>query len=176
MRNFILLFVAALFVGCVSSGVQVTFDDEKSNAIRAHIQNYCNNDVEAVLALAADNVEVYINSSEPISLEDVLSIVEVQHATFGPITTSWSQDDGGEDIGAWIESTNYPEGPANEAVSVTQAWFTWNGTSKLSGEVISVPVHVVYVWNSEGKIETEYQFYDPTNIAAAVEASLAASE
>ena len=51
-----------------------------------------------------------------------------------------------------------------------------NGTSKLSGEVISVPVHVVYVWNSEGKIETEYQFYDPTNIAAAVEASLAASE
>ena len=63
MRNFILLFVAALFVGCASSGVQVTFDDEKSNAIRAHIQNYCNNDVEAVLALAAENVEVYINSS-----------------------------------------------------------------------------------------------------------------
>ena len=30
MRNFILLFVTALFVGCTSSGVQVTTDDEKS--------------------------------------------------------------------------------------------------------------------------------------------------
>ena len=34
MRNFILLFTAALFVGCASPGVQVTTDDEKSQAIK----------------------------------------------------------------------------------------------------------------------------------------------
>ena len=33
MRHFILLFTAALFVGCASPGVQVTTDDEKSQAI-----------------------------------------------------------------------------------------------------------------------------------------------
>ena len=176
MKNFILLFTVALFVGCASTGVQVTFDDEKSNAIRAHIQNYCNNDVEAVLALAADNVEVYINSSEPTSLEDVLSIVEVQHATFGPITTSWSQEEGGVDIGAWIESTNYPAGPANNPVSVTQVWFTWNGTSIKTGEALSIPVHVAYAWNDNGQVETIYQFFDSVDATAVIEASLAASE
>ena len=40
MKNYILLFFAALLIGCTSTGVQVTFDDEKSNAIRAHYQNY----------------------------------------------------------------------------------------------------------------------------------------
>ena len=40
MRNLILIFMTALFVGCSSTGVQVTFDDDKSNAIRGHYENY----------------------------------------------------------------------------------------------------------------------------------------
>ena len=47
MRNFILLFVAALFVGCASPGVQVTTDDEKSQAIKAAYDGYLVNDFTA---------------------------------------------------------------------------------------------------------------------------------
>ena len=43
MRNFILLFVTALFVGCTSSGVQVTTDDEKSQAINLIISKIIEN-------------------------------------------------------------------------------------------------------------------------------------
>jgi uncharacterized protein YceK len=46
MRNLILIFMTALFVSCSSTGVQVTFDDDKSNAIRAHYENYLNQDME----------------------------------------------------------------------------------------------------------------------------------
>ena len=29
---------------------------------------------------------------------------------------------------------------------------------KMSGETITIPVHVVYVWNDDGKIQAEYEF------------------
>ena len=48
MRNFILLFVTALFVGCTSSGVQVTTDDEKSQAIKAVYDGYLANDLSLI--------------------------------------------------------------------------------------------------------------------------------
>ena len=51
MRHFILLFTAALFVGCASSGVQVTFDDENSNKIRQHLQHYVDGDIESMMSI-----------------------------------------------------------------------------------------------------------------------------
>ena len=35
MKKIILIFITSLFIGCAPTGVQVTFDDEKSNTIRA---------------------------------------------------------------------------------------------------------------------------------------------
>ena len=64
MKNLILIFIAAVFIGCSSTGVQVTFDDEKSNAIRAHYQNYLNNNVEALQSLWSPDLNIYINSTE----------------------------------------------------------------------------------------------------------------
>ena len=40
MKKFILIFIAALFVGCTSTGVQVTFDDEKSNTLKEAYVKY----------------------------------------------------------------------------------------------------------------------------------------
>ena len=42
MKKIILVFIAALFVGCTSTGVQVTFEDEKSNAIKQAYVEYMN--------------------------------------------------------------------------------------------------------------------------------------
>ena len=176
MKNYILLFFAALFVGCAPTGVQVTFDDEKSNTIREHLQYYVDGDIDSKMSIIADDAEIYINSDESVSAGEVRSIHELEHSIFEDISTSWSQEEGGVDIGAWIESTNYPAGPANNPVSVTQVWFTWNGTSILTGEALSVPVHVVYVWNDESQVQTIYQFFDSANVTAVMEASMAASE
>ena len=176
MKKFILLFVSVLFIGCSSTGIQVTFDDENSNTIREHLQHYVDGDIDSMMAIITDDAEIYINSEESVSAEEVRAIHELEHSVFDSISTSWSQEEGGEDIGAWVESTNYPAGPANKPASVTQVWFTWKGTSVTTGEVLSIPVHVVYVWNDGGQVQTIYQFFDSVNATAIIEASLAASE
>ena len=176
MKKIILVFIAALFVGCTSSGVQVTFDDENSNTIREHLQYYVDGDIDSMMAIIADDAEIYINSQESVSAGDVRAIHELEHSIFDEISTSWSQEEGGDDIGAWVESTNYPAGPANKPASVTQVWFTWDGTSISTGDALTIPVHVIYVWNDEGQVQTIYQFFDSVNATAVIEASMAASE
>ena len=57
MKNYLLLFLAVLFIGCAPTGVQVTFDDEKSDAIRTQFQNYLNNDMEAIKTLLSPDVQ-----------------------------------------------------------------------------------------------------------------------
>ena len=46
---FILISIFAISCSNNQNGVFVTFDDEKSNAIRAHFQNYLNNDMDLSL-------------------------------------------------------------------------------------------------------------------------------
>ena len=48
MKKYIIIFISILTVGCTSTGVQVTFDDEKSNLIRSHFQNYLANDMDGL--------------------------------------------------------------------------------------------------------------------------------
>ena len=176
MKKIILIFITSLFIGCAPTGVQVTFDDENSNTIREHLQHYVDGDIDSMMSIIADDAEIYINSQESVSASDVRAIHELEHSIFNGISTSWSQEEGGNDIGAWVESTNYPAGPANNPVSVTQVWFTWNGTSIKTGEALSIPVHVAYAWNDNGQVETIYQFFDSVDATAVIEASLAASE
>ena len=175
MKKIILIFITSLFIGCAPTGVQVTFDDENSNTIREHLQHYVDGDIDSMMAIIADDAEIYINSQESVSASDVRAIHELEHSIFDGISTSWSREEGGKDIGAWVESTNYPAGPANEPASVTQAWFTWNGTSISTGDSLSIPVHVVYSWNDEDQVQTIYQFFDSINATAVIEASLAAT-
>ena len=154
----------------------IILDDEKSNTIREHLQYYVDGDIDSMMSIIADDAEIYINSDESVSAGEVRSIHELEHSIFEDISISWSQEEGGVDIGAWIESTNYPAGPANNPVSVTQVWFTWNGTSIKTGEALSIPVHVAYAWNDNGQVETIYQFFDSVDATAVIEASLVASE
>ena len=46
MKNLILIFIGAVFIGCSSTGVQVTFDDEKSNALIEAFLNYFDDDFD----------------------------------------------------------------------------------------------------------------------------------
>ena len=51
MRNILFIILAAIISSCSNNGVVVTFDDEKSNLIRSHYQNYLNNDIEGLKSL-----------------------------------------------------------------------------------------------------------------------------
>ena len=47
MKNVLYILVLVLSFSCSTNNVTMTFDDEKSNAIRSHYQNYLKNDVPA---------------------------------------------------------------------------------------------------------------------------------
>jgi hypothetical protein len=172
-KIFILMLVISLS-SCDNNAVTVSFDDEKSNAIRLHYENYLNNNMDGLKSLWASDLEVFLNSTEAISTDDLVVLLQAQHATFNPITMSWGQNEQ-EDIGQWVETTTYPAGPANDAVTVTQTWFNWNATSKLTGETINLPAHISFLWNENGKIAQEFHNYDTGEMTAAIEAAQAAS-
>ena len=174
MKKIFLLILIVTLTSCTNTGVIVTFDDEKSNAIRTHYENYLNNDMDGLKSLWASDLEVFLNSTEAISTDELVVLLQAQHATFNPITMSWGQNEQ-EDIGQWVETTTYPAGPANDAVTVTQTWFNWNATSKLTGETINLPAHISFLWNEDGKIAQEFHNYDTGEMTAAIEAVQAAS-
>lgn len=174
MKKIFLLILIVTLTSCTNTGVIVTFDDEKSNAIRTHYENYLNNDMDGLKSLWASDLEVFLNSTEAISSDELVVLLQAQHATFDPITMSWGQNEQ-EDIGQWVETTTYPAGPANDAVTVTQTWFNWNATSKLTGETINLPAHISFLWNEDGKIAQEFHNYDTGEMTAAIEAVQAAS-
>ena len=118
MRNFILLFVAALFVGCASPGVQVTTDDEKSQAIKAAYDGYLVNDFTASNELYSDETAIYINSVETISNEENIAAFSSHHDFYTDISMSRT----------YIQTSAYD----NDLGTWTHAWFVWKGTGKAS--------------------------------------------
>ena len=166
MKKIILIFITALFIGCDTApvGVQVTFDDEKSNAIRAHYQNYLNNDVEALQSLWSPDLKIYINSTEAAGVEDISAAITAQHEVFENIKMSFGEE-GGEGLGVWVQTIDYPASNGYEASSNSQTWFTWSGKSKISGNEVVVPVFIGFQWK-DGKIVQEWHHYDPTNLNA----------
>ena len=158
-------------MGCTNSDVVVNFEDDKSNAIRQHFQHYLNNDMDGLKSLWSPELQVFLNSNEAISLDDLVGLLGAQHATFS-IEMQWGSK---QDIGYWVETTNYPGGEAYDALTVTQTWFNWIATSKLTGETINLPAHISFIWGDDGKIAAEYHMYDTTQMVAAIESAQAAA-
>ena len=63
MKNLFNLILCGLLLNCnqpeaKDCGIVVTFDDEKSMAIRAHFQNYLNNDVAGLKTLWSPDLKI----------------------------------------------------------------------------------------------------------------------
>ena len=171
MKHITVIFISLIVLGCTNNGVVVNFDDDKSNAIRQHFQHYLNNDMEGLKSLWSPELQVFLNSSEAISLDDLVGLLGAQHETFS-IEMQWGSK---QDIGYWVETTSYPGGDAYDPVTVTQTWFNWIATSKLTGEIITLPANINFMWGDDGKIAAEYHMYDTTQMVAAIETAQAAA-
>ena len=165
MKKIILSIFAVLTIFSCNQGVQVTFDDNNSNAIRAHFQNYLKNDMDGLKSLWSPELKVYLNSKTPIGVDELVSMLEAQHAGFDPITMSFGED-GGEDLGVWVQTITYPALGEYPSVTLTQSWFDWNATGKVSGKTIVLPAHIGFKWGDDGKIIEEYHNYDTQEMMA----------
>ena len=171
MRNILLSLLALIAFSCSSptNGVVTTFDDEKSNAIREHYQNYLKNDVPALQSLWSPDLKIYMNSVDASTVSEISDLITVQHQVFDNISMSWTYDEnGGEDLGVWVQTTNYPASDNNPETAVSHSWFIWSATGKSSGNTITLPVHISFEW-ADGKIVREWHNYDPSEMMAEVE-------
>ena len=174
MKKIFLIFASILFIGWTNTtGLVVNIDDDKSNSIRQHYENYLNNDVEGLKSLWSPDLQVFLNSVDAISLDELVGLLEAQHSTYS-ISMQWGTD---EDTSYWVETTDYPGADSYNPATVTQTWFNWIATSKLTGETITMPAHISFFWGEDGKIAQEYHMYDTAAMIAGIEAAqLAASE
>ena len=102
----LLLFVGFTY-GCKNNDVVVTFNDDKSNAIKTHFQNYLNNDMDGLKELWSPDIKIYLNSKQPINLDQLVELLQAQHAGFDPILMTFGEE-GGEDLGVWVQTITYP--------------------------------------------------------------------
>ena len=60
MKKIIYYYFLQHYLGCTSTGVQVTFDDDKSNAIRAHYQNYLDQNMDGLKSLWSPDIKIFL--------------------------------------------------------------------------------------------------------------------
>ncbi len=172
MKKITLIIICLLALGCTpNKGLTVNIDDDKSNSIRQHFENYLNNDMEGLKSLWSPDLQVFLNSVDAISLDELVGLLEAQHSTYD-ISMSWGTN---EDVSYWVETTDYPGDDSYDTATVTQTWFNWIATSKLSGETITMPAHISFFWGEDGKIAAEYHMYDTGEMVAGIEAAQAAA-
>ena len=172
MKNITLIMICLFVLGCTpNSGLIVSLDDDKSNSIRQHFENYLNNDMEGLKSLWSPDLQVFLNSVDAISLDELVGLLEAQHSTYS-ISMSWGVN---EDISYWVETTDYPGADSYDPTTVTQTWFNWIATSKLTGETITMPAHISFFWGEDGKIAQEHHMYDTSAMIAGIEAAQAAT-
>ena len=176
MRKLILIFITSFCFACTNNqGVMVTFDDEKSNLIRAHYQNYLSNDIEGLKSLWSPDLKIYMNNVESAGVDDIVSLITAQHENFSDISMSFQDDEGGVDLGIWVQTITYPANNGYPETTMTQTWFTWNATGKTSGNNLQVPAHIGFQWG-DGRIVKEWHNFDPSSMMAELELASAQSE
>ena len=175
MRKILFILIASLAISCTNNGVTVTFDDEKSNAIRAHYQNYLNNDIDGLKSLWSPDLKIYMNSPDASGVDEISSLITAQHENFDNISMTFQDDEGGEDLGVWVQTITYPANNGYPETTMTQTWFTWNATGKSSGNTLEVPAHIGFEW-ADGKIAKEWHNFDPSVMMAEFELAASQSE
>ena len=168
MKKLILVFITVMFVGCQSTGVQVTFDDEKSNAIKEAYLKYMNQNFDG--DIWSEDLQFYGNVTDPIGYDEAKSLIGLHHELYDNISMSWGNSEEVNEI-AFVQTINYPD-----YGYVSQAWFVWKGTGKFSGETVEIPCHIGYLWGEDGKVINEWQHSDQSHLKAELELSLASAE
>ena len=168
MKKLILIFISVLFVGCVSTGPQVTTDDQKTQSILSAYDGYLANEYGWADNIYSDDIMVYINSVEAIDKQANIAGLASHHELFSDITIS---SPGGEG-GAYVQTTSY----ANDLGTWSHAWFIWGGTGKVTGTSVEIPCHVAYQWNDDGSVAQTWLFSDQSSLLAEVNAAQSVSE
>lgn len=154
MKPYILISIIALaLASCANPNkATITFDDEKTEAVRQHFQDYLNNDIEAMTMRWSKDLEVTGSTIEGVvGVEEAKQVIGLHHILFSDITiTSPDSDDN-----FYAETTYYPD----SGETWTKTWYTWSATGKYTGNEVSNISMTGLRWE-DGKIVEEMHFGD----------------
>ena len=147
MKNFIYLFSIFLVFSCGQTNEEnagtIKRTDDLSVKVMDLAKEYQQNSYDLTRQVYSDTVQVSFNSASSDGLATLIAGWEQQHEVFSDIsmTDEYVHTNYFSDGNVW---SNY--------------WFTWSGTSKVSGNELKIRAHFDYKWD-EGKIVVAQGFF-----------------
>ena len=156
MKNILLTIITVtLFVSCeTQNGVKIddsplsgtiSQTDERNDLVNKFVDAYQNADPSVALELYADNAVVHVNDAELTPVEMINAFMD-GHVYYDQI----------KNVDRNTTTMFY-----NSGEIYTNYWYTWNGTNKNTGELLSVRGYAWFKWDGMKVIES-YNAFDPT--------------
>ena len=153
MKKLLILFTVLLFCACDEpvkidsadwSGT-ISASDERNVIMNMFPDAYENNDKEAALSIFAEDAVFYVNDTQSTAVE-VVDAFMTGHEYFDDV----------KNIDRTTTTMFY-----NNGEIYTNYWYTWNGTNKKTGELLSIRGHAWFKWDGLKVVEA-YNAFDPT--------------
>ena len=156
MKNMLLTIITVtLFVSCeTQNGVKIddsplsgtiSQTDERNDLVNKFVDAYQNADPSVALELYAENAVVHVNDTELTPIEMINAFMD-GHVYYDQI----------KNVDRNTTTMFY-----NSGEIYTNYWYTWNGTNKNTGELLSVRGYAWFKWDGMKVIES-YNAFDPT--------------
>ena len=161
-----ILALIAQLTSCTTPVATLTFEDEQTQAIRAHFEDYANANLEGMMTRWSDELTILTNDGI-VGLDEVKEVVPLHHTLFSDIyfTSPHSDEDD-----FYAETTTYPDGK-----TWTKTWYKWHAVGNYTGNKVANLGMIGFRWEA-GKIVEENHFSDSAAFTAelmAYQASLA---
>ena len=153
MKKLSILFTVLLFCACDEpvkidsadwSGT-ISASDERNAIMNTFPDAYENNDKEAALSIFTEDAVFYVNDTQSTAVE-VVDAFMTGHEYFDDV----------KNIDRTTTTMFY-----NNGEIYTNYWYTWNGTNKKTGELLSIRGHAWFKWDGLKVVEA-YNAFDPT--------------
>ncbi len=168
MKNtFILGILAAAMMFSCNDGkeqeIRYTQNSPEIDSFKAVIASYENADWEKYRQHFADTAALYYNSTESVSADEAISS---HKETTAPLSSYGFVDSEGE----------YEMVVTDEGHTWVNFWGLWEGTIAENDSTIQIPVHITARYGEDGKVVTEYLYFDNSIMMNAMAALEAAAE
>ena len=153
MKKLLILFTILIFCACEQpvkiddaewSGT-ISASDERNAIMNTFTDAYENNDKEGALSIFAEDAVFHVNDTQLTAVE-VVDAFMVGHEYFDDV----------KNIDRNTTTMFY-----NNGEIYTNYWYTWNGTNKKTGELLSARGYAWFKWDGLKVVEA-YNAFDPT--------------
>ena len=130
--------------------------DPRTQMVREMCDGYCNNDTSAWTKHFAEDAVLHVNDSD-LTLTEVSAAFSAGHEVFADIRH---------------ENVTCTTMRYNHGQVYTNYWYVWKGTTRSTGEELSIKGYAWFRWEGDQVVES-YNAFDPTRYNALAAGSAA---